>query len=523
MSSTTIDAAPGAAGLPLPGIDKPLAGGQLILAAMLLAAANFIVVLDTTIANVSVPNIAGGLGASSSQGTLVITSYAVAEAITVPLTGWLANRFGSVRVFITAMVMFGLCSVLCGLAPSLGSLVAFRIFQGLSGGPLMPLSQTLLLRIFPKEKAAAAVGLWGVTTLVAPILGPILGGKICDELSWPFIFFINVPIALVCAYLGWQLLKRYETPSLKARIDAVGLGLLVVWVSAMQIMLDEGKDLDWFASHEIVALAVVAVIGFLAFLIWELTADEPVVDLRVFRHRGFTMSVVTICLAFGAFFGSTVLTPLWLQNYMGYTATQAGIATAASGVLAVLAAPFAASLSEKVDSRLLVFLGVIWLGLMTLLRTDATSDMTLWQISSLLLFQGIGLPFFFMPLTSLALSSVDEPETASAAGLMNFCRTVAGAFATSLVQTAWENRSSHNHEELAGLVDRGGDTMQALTASGLSPDQARGMIEQLVQGQAVMLATNQVFLWAGLAFILAATAIWFAPKPTRVADTTGAH
>jgi DHA2 family multidrug resistance protein len=522
MSASAVQAQP-AGPAPAALLDKPLEGGQLVLAALLLAAANFVVVLDTTIANVSVPNIAGGLGASSSQGTLVITSYAVAEAITVPLTGWLAARFGAVRVFIGAMVMFGLFSILCGFAPSLGTLVAFRVFQGLSGGPLMPLSQTLLLRIFPKEKAPAAIGLWSMTTLVAPVLGPILGGKLCDELSWPFIFFINVPIALVCAWFGWRLLKRYETAAVKARIDAVGLGLLVVWVSALQIMLDEGKDLDWFASHEIVALAVVALLGFLAFLIWELTAREPVVDLRVFRHRGFSMSVLTISLAFGAFFGSTVLTPLWLQNYMGYTATQAGLATAATGVLAVMVAPLAARLSAKSDPRLLVFLGVTWLGAMTLLRTDATTDMTLWQVSSLLLFQGLGLPFFFVPLTGLALASVDEPETASAAGLMNFCRTVSGAFATSLVQTAWENQTARNHAELAGLADRNGETMAMLTANGVAPEQARGMIEQLVQGQSVMLATNQVFLWAGLAFILAAVAIWFAPRPTRVADTSGAH
>ena len=500
-----------------------IAPSRRLLAGVVLALSNFMVVLDLTIANVSIPHIAGNLGISLDQGAWIITSYAVAEAITVPLTGWLASRFGAVRVFISAMVLFGLFSILCGLAPSLSMLVGFRVFQGLAGGPLMPLSQTLLLRIFPKEKAPAAIGLWGMTTLVAPILGPILGGKLCDEFSWPFIFYINVPIALVCAYFGWQLLKRYETPTLKARIDLVGLALLVVWVSAMQIMLDEGKNLDWFASQEIVALAIIAVIGFLAFLIWELTASEPVVDLRVFRHRGFTMSVITICLAFGAFFGSTVLTPLWLQNYMGYTATQAGYATAVSGILAVLAAPLAANLSVKVDSRVLVFLGVLWLGVLTLMRTDATTDMTAWQVSSLLLFQGLGLPFFFMPLTGLALSSVDEPETASAAGLMNFCRTVSGAFATSLVQTAWENQTSRNHEELAGLVDRSGDTMRMLNESGLPVEQARGMLEHVVQGQSVMLATNQVFLWAGLAFVLAATAIWFAPKPTRVADTTGAH
>jgi len=502
---------------------KPLEGGQLALAAILLAAANFIVVLDTTIANVSVPNIAGGLGATTSQGTLVITSYAVAEAITVPLTGWLANRFGTVKTFVAAMLMFGVFSVLCGLAPSLGALVVFRVLQGLAGGPLMPLSQTILLRIFPKEKAPAAIGLWAMTTLIAPILGPILGGKICDELSWPYIFLINAPIALLCCYFGWMMLKRYETPLLKAKIDMVGLGLLVVWISALQIMLDEGKQLDWFASNTIVALAIIAVIGFAAFLIWELTEPDPIVDLRVFRHRGYTMSVVTISLAFGAFFGSTVLTPQWLQTYMGYTATQAGYATAFTGVLAVVAAPFAAKLSAKVDSRLLVFLGVVWLGLMTLLRTDATSDMTFWQVSSLLLFQGVGLPFFFVPLTGLALSSVEEPETASAAGLMNFVRTVSGAFATSLVTTVWDNQITRNHAELAGLVDATGETMNSLLASGMGIEQARAIIDQLVQGQSVMLATNQLFLWSGLAFVLAATAIWFAPKPTRIADTSAAH
>src|SRR5471032_2481717 len=215
-----------------------LTGGMLIGAAMLLAAANFIAVLDTTIANVSVPNIAGALGATSSQGTYVITSYAVAEAITVPLTGWLANRFGAVRVFITSMIMFGVFSALCGLANSLGLLIAFRILQGLAGGPLIPLSQTLLLRVFPKEKAPTAVGLWAMTTLIAPIAGPILGGVLCDQYSWPYIFFINVPVALLCGYMGWKMLKRYESPLLKLPIDKIGLILMIVWVAALQLMLD---------------------------------------------------------------------------------------------------------------------------------------------------------------------------------------------------------------------------------------------------------------------------------------------
>lgn len=499
-----------------------LQGGALVAAGLLLASANFIAVLDTTIANVSVPTIAGSLGASSSQGTYVITSYAVAEAITVPLTGWLAGRFGTVRVFILSMILFGVFSVLCGLSTSLGMLVTFRIFQGLAGGPLMPLSQTLLLRIFPKDKAAAATGLWAMTTLIAPIMGPILGGVICDRAAWPYIFYINAPVALLCGYFGWQMLKRYETTLAKLKIDVVGLILLVIWVGALQLMLDEGKDKDWFASTEIVVLAIVAVIGFAAFLIWELTEKHPVVDLRVFRHRGFAASVLTISLAFGAFFGATVLTPLWLQNYMGYTSTWAGYTTAWSGVLAVVCAPLAAVLSGKVDLRRLVFAGVVWMGMITLIRAVGTTDMDYWQIAIPLLLLGIGLPFFFVPLSGLALASVEESETASAAGLMSFLRTLSGAFATSLVTSAWEDKTSYNHEELSGLLDQSGDALQTLNGLGLMPDMAHAQLDRMLQIQSVMVATNQIMLVVGIIFFVAAFAIWLAPKPTRAVDPAAA-
>lgn len=502
---------------------QPLTGGLLIAAALMLAAANFVAVLDTTIANVSVPTIAGALGASSSQGTYVITSYSVAEAVTVPLTGWLANRFGTVRTFITSLVLFGLFSALCGLASSLSMLVMFRVFQGLAGGPLMPLSQTLLLRIFPKEKAGAALGLWSMTTLLAPIMGPVLGGLICDRLHWGYIFFINLPVTLLCGWFGWRLLKRYESSLHKVPIDAIGLVLLIIWVGALQIMLDEGKDQDWFASTEICLLAVTAAIGFAAFLIWELTDRHPVVDLRVFRHRGFTSSVITVTLAFGAFFGATVVTPLWLQNYMGYTATWAGCATAMTGVLAVIAAPFAANLSSKMDGRWLVFFGVMWMGLITLMRSHGNSDMPFWEIAFPLLLQGIGMPFFFVPLTGLALSSVEEQETASAAGLMSFCRTFGGAIATSLTNTVWEDKTKYNRSELAGLADQMHHYSSALTNLGWSAGQARQQISDMVESQAVMLATNQLFTAVACCFVIAAMAVWIAPKPTRVADTTAAH
>lgn len=504
--------------------DAPLTGGMLWAAALILAAANFIAVLDMTIANVSVPNIAGGLGATTSQGTWVITSYAVAEAITVPLTGWLALRFGAVRVFVIAMALFGVFSAICGLSTSLGMLVFARICQGFAGGPLMPLSQTLLLRIFPKEKAAAANGLWSMTTLVAPVLGPILGGYLCDEYSWPWIFFINLPIAGVCAVIAWKMLKRYELPVLHNPIDRVGLILLVVWVGSLQLMLDEGKNLDWFASTEIVALTVIAIIGFIAFLIWELHEEHPVVDLRVFRHRGFSVSVLTISLAFAAFFGANVLTPQWLQTYMGYTATSAGMATAWTGVFAVFVAPIAATLTHRVDARKLVFYGVLWLGFVTLWRTVASTDMDYWQISRPLMLLGLGLPFFFIPLTGLALASVDEHETASAAGLMNFLRTLSGAFATSLITTVWEDQTTRNHAELVGLADSDMRVRQLLESSGMTADAALQTVDRLITSQSVMLATNQIMAMVGIAFIIAASAIWLAPKPHRTVDATaGGH
>src|SRR5262249_7337714 len=342
--------------------DAPLQGIVLWLAAVVLAMANFIAVLDMTIANVSVPSIAGGLGISSSQGTWIITSYSVAEAVVVPLTGWLAARFGALLVFTTPMAPFGAFSAVCGLSGSLARLVAGRIAQGLSGGTLMPLSQTLLLRIFPKERAPAAMALWAMTTLVAPVLGPILGGSLCDNFSWPFIFFINVPIALGCAPLIARTLRRFETAKLKAPIDLVGLVLLVVFVGALQLMLDLGKDHDWFEAVEIRALAAIAIIGFLAFLAWELTDNNPVVDLRVFRHRGFTAAVFTLSLGYGSMFGANVLPPLWLQSYMGYTSTWAGMTTAWTGTTAVLMAPIAGMLmSKKLDPRRIVFFGLMWI------------------------------------------------------------------------------------------------------------------------------------------------------------------
>jgi len=364
-----------------------------------------------------------------------------------------------------------------------------------------------------------------MTTLVAPVLGPILGGWICDNLSWPFIFFINVPIALGCAPLIARTLARFESVKIKAPIDVVGLILLVIFVGALQLMLDLGKEHDWFASVEIRALAAIAIIGFLAFLAWELTDNNPIVDLKVFRHRGFTAAVFTLSLGYGSMFGANVLTPLWLQSYMGYTSTWAGMATAWSGTTAVLMAPIAGMLmAKKLDPRWIVFIGLMWIAAVMLLRTYVTMDVTYWQIAIPLILMGFGLPFFFVPLTALSLGSVEEHETASAAGLQNFLRTMSGAVTTSLVTTAWDDKTVTAHAELAGLADKSGDTLRTLTASGMSQDAAVSQLNNLVQSQSVMIATNQLMFVVAIAFAIAAFAIWLAPRPSRAVDAhAGGH
>jgi DHA2 family multidrug resistance protein len=506
------------------GAQTALSGGALWLAALALAAANFVAVLNLTLANVAVPHIAGALGAAASQSTWVITAYAVGEAMTVPLTGWLASRFGAVRVFSTALALFGVFSLACGLAPSLGLLVAARILQGLCGGPLMPLSQTLLMRIFPKEKVGSAIGMWSMTTLVAPVLGPLLGGWLCDNYSWHWVFVLNAPFAMLFAVFAWKLLKRYTEPLSKNGIDAVGLGLLVVWVGALQLLLDEGKDLDWFSSGIIVALAAATVVGFAAFVIWELNEKNPIVDLRVFRHRGFSVAVLTLSLTYAAYFGVNVLTPQWLQSYMGYTAFQSGMATAGTGLASFLMAPLVTKLSAKYDKRALVFYGVIWLGLMTLWRSVATTDMAFGNIALPLVMMGLALPFFFMPTTQVALASADPTEVASAAGLMSFLRTLSGAFSASMVTTVWSDQITRNHAELVGIADSDNAIQTMLNHAGMSADAGIQALDNLVTGQSVMLATNQVMACIGIAFLLAGCFIWLAPKAARAVDpSAGGH
>ena len=489
-----------------------LQGGRLMLAAFVLALANFMVVLDMTIANVSVPHITGSLAVSSSQGTWVITSYAVAEAICVPLTGWLAGRFGTVRLFIISLIGFTTFSVLCGLSTSLEMLVFCRIGQGLFGGPIMPLSQTLLMRIFPPEKQSQAMGMWAMTTVVGPILGPILGGSISDNWSWHWIFFINIPVGIVCALAAIRLLKPAETDKFRLPIDAIGLGLLVVWIGALQLMLDLGHENDWFNSSFICLLAVITIIGLIAFIIWELTEEHPIVNIAIFRYRGFSIAVLSLAFAFGGFFGSIVLIPQWVQVNLAYTATWAGYLTATMGFGSLTMSPVVAKLSTKYDQRALASFGLMLMGIVTLMRAFWFTDADFMTLALPQILQGFAVPFFFIPLSNIALGSVLIQEMASAAGLMNFLRTMAGAIGASIAVTIWDDHAKVARSEMVANLHTT-EVQATLLQNGMSNETSLGLISSLVDKEAMTLSVDHVFLILTLVFVVASLMIWLAPKP----------
>ena len=506
----------------------PLKGGQLLLGTLALALATFMNVLDTSIANVSIPAIAGDLGVSPSQGTWVITSFAVANAISVPLTGWLTQRFGQVRLFTASVLLFVIASWLCGLAPNIESLIGFRVLQGFVAGPMIPLSQTLLLASYPAAKAGTAMAMWAVTVLVAPVAGPLLGGWITDNIAWPWIFYINVPVGLFAAGLTWSIYRKRDPGPRRVPLDRVGLVLLVLFVGAMQIMVDKGKELDWFASPQIVALAAVSAVAFAFFLAWELTDKHPIVDLRLFAQRNFLAGTMSLSIAYGLFFGNVVLLPLWLQQYMGYTATWAGLATAPVGILAIVLSPWVGKNVSKIDPRKLATVAFLGFALILWMRSlfNTQADFTTILIPTIV--QGAAMAFFFIPLQAIVFSGLTPERMPSAAGLSNFVRITAGAVGTSLFTTLWEDRANQHHAQLVESLSRSNDTavqtLAQLSSSGLDSQQALATVNRLVDQQAYTMAVTDMFFISSMLFLVLVAVVWMArPRPGVVAGAGGAH
>jgi DHA2 family multidrug resistance protein len=497
----------------------PLQGPAKTIGTISLALATFMNVLDTSIANVSLSSIAGDLGVSSSQATWVITSFAVANAIALPLTGWLTQRFGAVKLFTMSVLLFVISSWLCGLATSLPMLIFFRVVQGFVAGPMIPLSQSLLLSSYPKAQAGMALAVWAITTLVAPVMGPIVGGWITDNISWPWIFYINIPVGIIAAWTTWTIFKTRETVIRKLPIDGVGLGLLVLWVGALQIMLDKGKELDWFSSGFIVALASVAAVAFACFLVWELVDnDHPVVDLRLFAGRNFWVGSLALALGYGVFFGNVVLMPLWLQQYMGYTATEAGLLTAPVGLFAIILSPLVGKLITKVDPRVFATIAFAIFAAALYWRTFYNTQASFGFLVRPIVLQGAAMAFFFIPLVTLTLSGLPPDRIPAASGLSNFLRITAGAFGTSIATTMWEDRSILHHAQLTEAVNHGSGAatqyMQNMQASGFSADQTMLALNRTIDVQAYMLGANDIFYASALLFVMLIGVVWLA-RPVK--------
>jgi len=497
---------------------KPLEGAQLVLMTIALSLATFMQVLDSTIANVAIPTIAGNLGASNSQGTWVITSFGVANAISIPITGWLAKRFGEVKLFLWSTVAFVIASWLCGMSESLSMLIFFRVIQGIVAGPLIPLSQSLLLSNYPPAKRSVALSLWAMTVIVAPICGPILGGWISDNYHWGWIFFINVPIGVVVVILALQTLRHRETETVIRPIDTVGLVLLVVGIGCLQVMLDRGKELDWFSSPEIITLTVIAVVALVVLLVWELTDDHPIVDLSLFKSRNFTIGCLSISLAYMLYFGSIVLLPQLLQEVYGYTATWAGLASAPVGIIPVILSPIIGRFAHKLDMRRLVTFSFIMYAVCFYWRAYTFEPGMDFGASAWPQFiQGFAVACFFMPLTTITLSGLPPERLAAASSLSNFTRTLAGSIGTSITTTMWSDRESLHHAQLTESVTPYSTNSQEMYAKlqqlGMTHDQASAYIAQQITNQGLIISANEIFWASAGVFILLLVLIWFARPP----------
>ena len=492
----------------------PPSGGLLILLTIAIAFSTFMEVLDISIANVAVPTIAGNLGVSATNGTWVISSYGLAAAIMVPLTGWLAKRFGEVRTFTYSVLLFTLASALCGLATNLPMLVTFRFLQGLVSGPMVPLSQTLLLSNYPPEKRGLAMALWAMTVVIAPIFGPLLGGYITDNLSWPWIFYINGPIGIFSAVVTYTLLKKHETATAKTPIDMMGLILLVLGIGGLQLMLDNGNDLDWFNSRWIVTLAIIAVVALTFLVIWELTDAHPIVDLSLFKTPNFRLGVIAMALAYMSFFAMTVLFPLWLQTVMGYTPTWAGIATAPVGIFALILSPIVGRNLERVDLRILATLAYIIFAISAYWLSAFTLETSFGDILLPRFLQGIAVACFFIPINQIILSGVPREKLAAASGLSNFFRTLSGSIGTASVVTLWDHRTQMHTVRLAENFTPNGVAVQDyMMQLGTPPEIAYAQIQNVIHSQSAMLATSEVFWGIAILFLSLIVLIWLTRPP----------
>ncbi|HTQ97784.1 MAG TPA: DHA2 family efflux MFS transporter permease subunit [Candidatus Acidoferrum sp.] len=480
------------------------------LIAVVVALAAFMEVLDTSIANVALPYMAGNLGASNDQSTWVLTSYLVSNAIILPISGWLATTLGRKRFFMSCLAVFTVSSLLCGIAPSLGLLLLFRILQGAGGGGLQPMAQAILADTFPPHQRGLAFALYGITAITAPTVGPTLGGWITFNYSWRWIFFINIPVGIGT----WFLVRRFvEDPPYLSRLknagmklDYIGIALLTLGIGALQVLLDKGQEDDWFGSTFITTLAVVAVVCLVTLVIWEWHQKSPIIDVRMFREFNFASANLMLFMLGVMLFSSLVMMPQFLQTLLGYTSQLSGLALSAGGLVLLLEMPIIGQLTTKVQARYLIAFGWLCLSIAMFYSTRRIDLLISFKAATLLrISQVIGLGFLFVPITLAAYIGIAPEKNNAVAGIVNFMRNIGSSVGTSLVTTLIARRSQYHQEILGNYVREGSSTFQnmlngltqQITGFGVNvidaQKQAYARIYQLVQLQAASLAYVDTF------------------------------
>jgi len=497
--------------------------------------ATFMEVLDTTVVNVSLPHIAGNLGGTIDESTWVLTSYLVANAIVLPLTGWLARTFGRKRLLMTSVAGFTISSLLCGLAPTLPLLVAFRLIQGATGGAMQPLSQAVLLEAFPPHERGKAMGFWGLGIVVAPIIGPVVGGWLTDTYSWRWVFYINLPVGI--ASLVMTKLYVFDPPYLRresSSIDYWGIGLMALWVGSLQLALDLGQERDWFSSRFIITLIVTSGLGLVAFLWRQWVAAEPVVDLRVFKIRTYSTGVFLMTTLGFVLYGSLVLLPLMLQTLLGYPSLQAGIAMAPRGMGSLIGMPAVGLLIGRFDPRKMVAIGLV-VGAFTLFWLARLNlNAGYWDIFWPQFFQGLGLSALFVPLTTISMDPIPKERMGNATSLFNLMRNLGGSIGIAVTGTLLA-RKQQQHINLLGehvtpysaaATASLDSARQGFIAAGSDPvtatQQAYAAVFGAVQRQAGMVSFVELFTLLGIIFLLLLPLVLLMRRPKGAAPA-GAH
>jgi DHA2 family multidrug resistance protein len=498
--------------------------------------ATFMEVLDTTVVNVSLPHIAGSLSASTDEATWALTSYLVANAIILPITGWLASLLGRKRLLMISVTGFTLASFLCGIAPSLAALIVFRIIQGATGGALQPLSQAVLLEAFSPQDRGKAMGFWGLGVVVAPILGPVLGGWLTDNYSWRWVFYINLPVGI--ASLVMTHLYVFDPPYLRrqfSRIDYWGLGLLAVGIGALQIVLDKGQQEDWFSSTFILVFSIMAAAALVIFVVHELRTSAPVVNLRVLKNRSYATGVFLMSVVGFVLYGSLVILPLMLQTLLGYPALQAGIAMAPRGMGSFLTMPLVGLITTKVDVRKLLALGMLGGGATLVWLSFLNLNTGYWDIFWPQFLQGISLSLLFVPLTTVTMDSIPRDQMGNATSLFNLMRNLGGSVGIAVAATM-TSRGQQTFTNILGAhvtpYDQQSVSMlQNLRAMYLAAGadlataqlRAEAAVFGLVQRHAAMLSFIDVFRFMGGLFLLMLPLIFLFRRPKHQRAPVGAH